>query len=179
MGHYFDLLHTHDTGYGQECVDGSNCNEAGDGICDTPADPGLGTDNVDSTCNYTGTETDPCHDDPYEPDTTNYLSYSPKACKSNFTDGQNLRAQATLVNLRPELAAVACGCYEVVYVDWRNGETEDGSSENPFDTILEGVQAGCIKGCVIIADGYYAEAPIVLSKGANLVTRNGPVTIGP
>ena len=44
MGHFFGLLHTH--GYSNtvktdEFVDGSNCNEAGDYFCDTPADPRL------------------------------------------------------------------------------------------------------------------------------------------
>ena len=59
VGHYFDLLHTHETVYGAECVDGSNCGNAGDLLCDTPADPVLDvTTNMDAACLYTGTETD-------------------------------------------------------------------------------------------------------------------------
>jgi hypothetical protein len=39
LGHIFGLLHTHETFYGKEKVDGSNCTTTGDKICDTPADP--------------------------------------------------------------------------------------------------------------------------------------------
>ena len=36
IGHYFDLFHTHETAFGVECPDGSNCGSAGDLLCDTP-----------------------------------------------------------------------------------------------------------------------------------------------
>ena len=39
FGHYFGLEHTFTTKYGIELPDGSNCETAGDRICDTPADP--------------------------------------------------------------------------------------------------------------------------------------------
>ena len=42
LGHYFDLYHTHETSFGTECPSGSNCQSAGDMVCDTPADPNLG-----------------------------------------------------------------------------------------------------------------------------------------
>ena len=103
LGHYFDLLHTHETAIGWECVDGSNCAAAGDLLCDTPADPGLGTHNVDADCVYVGTETDPCHNDPYAPDPVNLMSGSRPLCRSSFTSHQSARALATLLNLRPEL----------------------------------------------------------------------------
>ncbi len=41
LGNLFGLLHTFETRYGVEKVDGSNCKDAGDKICDTPADPYL------------------------------------------------------------------------------------------------------------------------------------------
>jgi hypothetical protein len=103
MGHYFDLLHTHETARDRECVDGSNCEAAGDQLCDTPADPGLGAGNVDADCVYVGTETDPCHGDRYVPDETNLLSGSPPPCRSSFTPQQRAKELATLFNLRPEL----------------------------------------------------------------------------
>jgi hypothetical protein len=115
LGHYFDLFHTHeacldDNGipHCQECADGSNCSSAGDLLCDTPADPGLGDGNVDRSCNYTGTERDPCNGAPYIPDPRNYMSYSRHACRNEFTDEQNSRALATLVNLRREHIASDC-----------------------------------------------------------------------
>jgi hypothetical protein len=41
FGHYFGLYHTAERNiFGIEAVDGSNCLNAGDRICDTPADPG-------------------------------------------------------------------------------------------------------------------------------------------
>lgn len=109
LGHYFDLLHTHETVYGQECADGSNCPVAGDRLCDTPADPrlnrcGLGGNEycVDSYCEYTGEFADPCHGDPYAPSTINMMSYSRPLCRSEFTPQQRLKAQATLMNLRAD-----------------------------------------------------------------------------
>jgi hypothetical protein len=43
LAHLFGLLHTNETKTGYEYVNGSNCETAGDKICDTPAD-GIGTD---------------------------------------------------------------------------------------------------------------------------------------
>ncbi len=109
LGHYFDLLHTHETAYGLECVDGSNCAIAGDRICDTPADPrlnrcGLGGNEycVDYDCGYTGDFLDSCHGNPFDPSTTNMMSYSRPTCRDEFTPEQSLKAMATLVNLRPD-----------------------------------------------------------------------------
>lgn len=103
VGHYFDLLHTHETARGRECVDGSNCATAGDQLCDTPADPGLGTRNVDPACVYFGVETDPCHGDRYDPDTANYMSGSRPSCRTRYTPEQSGVARATLFGRRPEL----------------------------------------------------------------------------
>jgi len=108
VGHYFDLLHTHETAYGAECVDGSNCGASGDLLCDTPADPNLascgdGNDYcVNSWCDYTGAFLDPCGGLPYAPDTDNMMSYSRPLCRTAFTVEQLARAEATLVNLRPD-----------------------------------------------------------------------------
>lgn len=102
VGHFLDLLHTHSTFFGEECVDGSNCAVAGDRLCDTPADPNL-DGVVDAACAYTGAATDSCNNDPYTPDTTNFMSYSTKPCRDFFSNGQLSLAQATLTNLRPEL----------------------------------------------------------------------------
>ncbi|SFZ92858.1 Por secretion system C-terminal sorting domain-containing protein [Flaviramulus basaltis] len=90
MGHFFSLIHTHgasNTKQTTEFVDGSNCDTDGDGICDTPADPTLSYDNVDSSCNYKGNETD-AHGDVFNPDTDNIMSYSRKSCRSHFSEEQ-------------------------------------------------------------------------------------------
>lgn len=102
IGHYFDLLHTHETANGTECPDGSNCGSAGDGLCDTPADPGLGTDNVNTSCDYTGSEVIFCNWQVrnYNPDPDNIMSYSRKTCRTEFTANQRSRILATLTGGR-------------------------------------------------------------------------------
>ena len=87
IGHCLNLLHTHETFYGIENIDGSNCNIAGDLICDTPADPGLlqnGQYLVDEDCNYIGGSN-------YNPDTKNIMSYTKIPCREHFTNEQIIR----------------------------------------------------------------------------------------
>ncbi|PWI31130.1 hypothetical protein DI383_00200 [Flavobacteriaceae bacterium LYZ1037] len=85
MGHYFGLLHTFETAYAVELVNGSNCDVAGDLLCDTPAD-GYHTygDASGASCVYsTGTDT---NGDPYAADETQIMSYNqPFSCVSNFS----------------------------------------------------------------------------------------------
>ncbi len=115
LGHYFDLFHTHTTFNGAECVNGSNCATAGDLVCDTPADPRVGSSTVSTSCVYTGSATDPCNGSAYDPPVTNLMSYSRKTCRTHFTPGQDTRALATLLNLRPELALPICSGGVVEY----------------------------------------------------------------
>ena len=102
IGHYFDLYHTHEGSFGSECVDGSNCAVAGDRHCDTPADPVLSGD-VNASCEYTGTDLDNCNFEPYDPDVTNIMSYSRKACRSYFSPEQRARVVFTANNGRSYL----------------------------------------------------------------------------
>jgi hypothetical protein len=93
IGHIFSLVHTHGIDNSQittELVDGSNCDTDGDGICDTPADPGLSYLNVDTFCNYTGNDTD-ANGDQFTPDTGNMMSYSLKSCRTHFSTEQIIR----------------------------------------------------------------------------------------
>lgn len=102
IGHYFDLFHTHETAFGLEYVDGSNCDIAGDLLCDTPADPRLGSSNVNTACQYIGSTLDP-QGDPYDPDPTLLMSYSLKHCRDLFTPQSLDQVVATLVSQRPNL----------------------------------------------------------------------------
>ena len=86
MGHFFGLFHTHDDYDGAELVDQSNCEDAGDGFCDTPADPNL-YQQVDVNCNYIGTAVD-ANGDTYNPDTHNIMSYAPDFCRNQFSPEQ-------------------------------------------------------------------------------------------
>jgi len=80
IGHKLGLLHTH--AFGDELADGSNCDIAGDRICDTPADPIL-TGKVDH-CDYIGNDVD-FNGDVYYPDVNNIMSYSLSNCRNSFT----------------------------------------------------------------------------------------------
>lgn len=108
LGHYFDLLHTHETANGAELVDGSNCTTAGDGLCDTPADPTLdeGT-NINSSCVYNGTETD-ANGDSYSPDTHALMSYAPKLCRDTFSAQSQAKIVNTLTTKRAYLLDFGC-----------------------------------------------------------------------
>ncbi|MBN2612754.1 MAG: hypothetical protein JXB00_14450 [Bacteroidales bacterium] len=90
FGHFFNLYHTHETGFAKELVNGSNCATAGDLCCDTPADPNL-TGKVSFDCQYSSTEKD-SNDDYYLPTVYNYMSFAPDACnKCFFSSDQYLR----------------------------------------------------------------------------------------
>jgi hypothetical protein len=102
VGHYFDLLHTHETALGDECPDGSNCTVAGDLLCDTPADPELNEASVPSWCTYQGTRQINCNgaNRGYDPDTHNMMSYTRDVCRTGFTPQQVSRMIATLTGPR-------------------------------------------------------------------------------
>ncbi len=101
MGHYLSLYHTHGVDFNQpELVNGSNCEIAGDEICDTPADPNL-LGEVDN-CTYDGNKKD-ANGDLYQPDVHNIMSYSVPNCRYEFSDGQIARMQYSIENDHPNL----------------------------------------------------------------------------
>jgi len=103
IGHFFALSHTHGNENSEkELVDGSNCDTSGDGICDTPADPGLSYENVDDDCNYIGEEKD-ANGDAYAPDTANVMSYSRKSCRDYFSTMQFVRMYAYYQLIKDDL----------------------------------------------------------------------------
>lgn len=101
MGHYFGLLSTHETLGGVERVNGTNCRQAGDFICDTYADPGLYSVISDS-CTYDLNKLDPAGDS-FIPTVANYMSESPDKCKCKFTPDQFKRMLFCLKNYRAYL----------------------------------------------------------------------------
>lgn len=109
LGHYLSLYHTHGP-YGcgsgiPELVERSNCHEAGDEICDTNADPCL-SNSVDANCVYTGGAVD-ANGDAYDPPTTNFMSYSRKSCRTEFTNEQRANMLFTLLGARSYLTCNA------------------------------------------------------------------------
>ena len=93
LGHYFGLFHTHEKFQGAELVDGSNCEIAGDFICDTPADPNI-SGKVSSNCTYTGSDKD-SKGATYKPDPSNLMSYSVKSCRKKFSSLQISKIYST------------------------------------------------------------------------------------
>ncbi len=87
MGHYYGLLHTHTRLNGEELVNRSNCQHAGDKLCDTAADPKLSSSIVKENCLYIGNERDQ-NNDLYLPDPHNLMSYSRKHCRDTMTPQQ-------------------------------------------------------------------------------------------
>ncbi len=81
IGHFFGLFHTFETENGVELADGSNCEDSGDLICDTDADP-QGFTSVD--CEFMG----PLQDSQgnwYTPPIDNIMSYYNDDCICEFT----------------------------------------------------------------------------------------------
>lgn len=87
LGHFFGLLHTHETFRGRELVNGSNCETAGDLLCDTPADPNLGATGLNG-CTYEANFVD-ANGDRYNPDPANIMSYSADRCQLRFSPDQH------------------------------------------------------------------------------------------
>ena len=90
LGHYFSLLHTHETVFGLEYVNGSNCENRGDLLCGTPADPNLNNLVNPNSCEYSGQQLDPLGYY-YSPDERNIMSYSHYDCRDRFSTDQILQ----------------------------------------------------------------------------------------
>jgi|GEM_PF-5762186 len=98
LGHHFDLLHTFqgwDSGNGttSEYVTRTagqrNCETAGDGFCDTPADW------LDYSCPYSGVKTD-LKGAYYSPDVSLIMSYHGDACQYRFSSEQIAHMKAVI-----------------------------------------------------------------------------------
>lgn len=101
LGHYFGLLHTFENR--NELVNGTNCDTAGDMICDTPADPYIpGTpmqlylDRM-VQCRFNGAQTD-ANGEFYRPDVGNLMSFYPDDCRCGFTRLQLVKMAQTYLD---------------------------------------------------------------------------------
>lgn len=134
IGHYFNLYHTHETAFGLEFVDGTNCSSAGDLLCDTPADPNCyGV--VNTACLYIGGETDP-HGDPYDPDVSQLMSYARNLCQDTFSPMSEAKMVNTLLNLRPGHLSRGCSAVAPPAVSIVN--PTDGFVDQTLDIVLVG-----------------------------------------
>jgi hypothetical protein len=95
LGHFFNLYHTHETAFGQELVDESNCSIAGDLCCDTHAQPDL-SGKVTLDCQYTSSVKD-LNGQLYTPSVKNYMSAAPQDCRCFFSKEQYIRMLNAMV----------------------------------------------------------------------------------
>lgn len=114
LGHFFSLPHTFSGWEGMystsgeqleqpssweiERVNGSNCNSAGDGFCDTPAD----YLSYRWQCPYLGNFADP-NGTPIDPDETLFMSYALDACVNRFSLEQQQAVLANVTEVRSNL----------------------------------------------------------------------------
>ncbi len=91
LGHFFGLKHTFENTV-PELADGSNCKTAGDGFCDTPADPYKQGDALSQyinilTCKFVS-ELKDTNGEFYNPDVSNIMSYYGRCICLTFTTEQ-------------------------------------------------------------------------------------------
>lgn len=139
FGHHWNLIHTHGVQNGvltTELVNGSNCSYAGDNICDTPADPQLGGNNVSNvSCLYTGADTD-AQGQPFDPDTSNIMSYSPQSCTNTLTDGQFARMYAGYHTFK---SYYKCPSFNIAFTTEENHDCDDNITVDFTDTSIGAV----------------------------------------
>ncbi|HEX2676939.1 MAG TPA: M43 family zinc metalloprotease [Polyangiales bacterium] len=107
VGHYLGLCHTHQELAPIALADGAPvCNRSGDGICDTPRDPGPSKCLRDAVCDVA------CPGDDATPDPTNVMSYY-IGCRQKLTPEQLTEATRNLSLRRSWFACLdpnACSC---------------------------------------------------------------------
>ncbi|MGH9940500.1 MAG: M43 family zinc metalloprotease, partial [Blastocatellia bacterium] len=155
LGHYFDLYHTHETKFGVECPNKSNCKTAGDLLCDTTADPKLTIFNT-VNCIYDNSAPLPtasCGDTPYDPPITNLMSYARSECTKQFTGDQINKVLNTLLNndKRKNLMNT-----KARYVDLlASGSNTNCTYTAPCRTVEKAVQAASNGDFIFIKAGAY------------------------
>lgn len=163
VGHNLYLYHTHSDAVNPpddctpvrplELVNGSNCEYAGDFLCDTPAEPfncGSGVlGYVNSTnCTYTGTFRDP-NNQLYIPDVHNFMGYSTANCRNDFTQLQVSRMHYTLISSLSYLISES-----VVLTNKVSGNNIPNTIDKP-STLTVGSNSSVASGTSVnLLDGY-------------------------
>ncbi|MFH1320316.1 MAG: SBBP repeat-containing protein, partial [Bacteroidota bacterium] len=91
VGHYLGLYHTFEST--ASCTSETDCNTQGDLVCDTPPHPNGAYGNKNcNTPDCSGTQM-----------VENYMDYTPESCRNAITEGQRLRAHASVNIFRQTL----------------------------------------------------------------------------
>ncbi len=101
IGHFFNLYHTHETEFGKELANQSNCSNTGDLCCDTPADPNL-SGLVSEKCSCLGSQKDSLNIS-YSPSVKNFMSFTEQTCKCYFSKEQYIRMINAILKLKAHL----------------------------------------------------------------------------
>lgn len=160
IGHYFDLLHTHETAHGSECPNGWNCSFTGDLVCDTAADPGLSAPSgepvrTDGNCNVINvsgiTLPNQCLLPPmaYNPDGFNFMSYSDQACSTGFSQGQRSRFMSTVMGDRAD-HLIPGNDFSATWLDFGYAFDGVGSFGDPFKFLPSAVTNVPLGGTIAI-----------------------------
>ncbi len=138
IGHYLGLCHTHAPSVdavvevdadGTPCAD--DCTVEGDGICDTPTDPGPAGCAVSAACEAV------CSDDE-TPDVSNVMGYYP-TCRAGFS-----AEQAAEVRRGLDLRRGWYGCvFEPCSCTPAGGECPEGMTCSPYDEADGGTRWQC------------------------------------
>lgn len=139
IGHYFNLFHTHETAFGAELVDESNCSTAGDLFCDTPADPILSGVVVYPSCAYVGSATD-ANGQAYHPDTHQIMSYATALCRDSFSPESQAKVMATL--LGPRAGLLSRGCTPTAPATISSTSPPTGFIDQTRDVTVTGMNLG-------------------------------------
>lgn len=178
VGHALGLFHTHN---GTTCninniyepicaelVNGSNCCDCGDFICDTEAEPILTNTASDCSFNPKCDIFEDSNGDSYLEQTGNIMSYSPSFCLSDFTTGQVQRMRYHIKNHPVLQPAAGLG---------QDSPPTINTGENIWKEayVIQGQDLIVPTGSTLILDGaslYFSDdAGIVVEQGARLIIK--------
>ncbi len=172
LGHYFNLYHTHQ-GYGSELVARTNCTDAGDLLCDTPADPSPSWYNSDDGCSYDedSCQITACGDDAagteFNPNIGDIMSYYPDECNDKaFAVEQQQMMLCTMQEIRTELDLS-------ITPSTPNLENSVGCEDSRFTSIQDAIDATTDGAAIEICDGTYIEAITTVDQSFSLAAKTG------
>lgn len=176
MGHCLGLFHTFHGGTSEpssyndhscpELVNGSNCSNCGDYVCDTPADP---FPHFDITgCTWNNTSFKDANNQLYNPDTRQIMAYVPVDCMDHLSYGQGSRMREHIATEQILQDRQGSSLLPIVYV--QNKQFSGTENVRAANSVIAGrnVTSGTI-GDVNILSG----ANVTFEAGENILLKPG------